>query len=98
MKLGTFTKSPVERKRYAVDYTDWLENTETLSSATFSIAPNADPASLEINEHVIDAAGKLLTIFVNAGVTGVSYIATVQVETSDGQIKEDQIVFVVRNQ
>ena len=30
MRLGSFVKSPVERKRYTIDYSDWLDTGETV--------------------------------------------------------------------
>ena len=81
-----------------MDYTDWLDTGETLLTAEFSVTPGGGDPALEVDGNSIEGAGKLLTIFINYGIVDVTYTVNVQVSTSGGQVKEDQIVFVVRNQ
>ena len=39
MNLGKYYKAPDERKRYSIDYSDWLDTAERLSSVTFQVTP-----------------------------------------------------------
>lgn len=96
MKLGSFTKTPVERKRYSLDYTDWLDTGETLSTSTFTVSPSTGATPLVVDANSFDATSKQLLFFVNYGVDGVTYTVDVLVTTSGGQTKEDQVLFVVR--
>lgn len=96
MKLGKFTKTSVERKRYALDYSDWLDTGETVSSVTFAITPTGT-SSLVVDANSISSAGTLVAFFVNYGVTGTTYTLDIQITTSGGQIKEDQVLFTIKD-
>lgn len=90
--LEKFTKTPSERKRYSIDYVDWLDDTERLTSLTFSVEP---PNELEIDAHAIAPDGKSVVIFANAGEDGVEYTVTITAVTDGGQTKQDQVTFEV---
>lgn len=96
MKLGKFTKTSVERKRYALDYSDWLDTGETVSSVVFAVTP-AGATPLVVDANSISASGTTVVFFVNYGATGTTYTLDVQITTSGGQIKEDQILFAVKD-
>lgn len=96
MKLGTFTKTPVERKRYTLDYTDWLDTGETVTACVFTVTPSGGSA-LQIDAFQINVSGTQVVFFANFGVNGVSYTVDVVITTSGGQTKEDQVVFVVKD-
>lgn len=95
MKLGTFFKTPSERKRYSLDYTDWLDTGETVNSRAFTVTPETGDF-LQIDASSIDATGKQVVFFANYGDDGVSYVVDVIITTSGGQTKEDQITFTVK--
>lgn len=95
MKLARFTKQPSERKRYSIDYSDWLDTGETISAVTFLPSPVAT-GGLEIDASSITPSGTSVVFFANYGVSGTTYTVTVTVTTSGGQIKEDEILFSVR--
>jgi len=96
MKLGKFIKSPVERKRYSIDYSAWLDSGEKVESITFSVSPSTS-SNLVVDAYSIPSAGTSVTFFVNAGLDGRTYTIDVVMHTSGGQIKEDQILFSVRS-
>jgi len=96
LKLGKFTKTPVERKRYALEYADWLDTTETVSSVTFTVTP-IDTVPLVVDASSISSSGTEVVFFINYGTTGTTYTLDIQITTSGGQIKEDQILFVVKD-
>lgn len=97
MKLGTFGKTPAERKRYSLDYTDWLDTGETISTRTFTVTPSTGASPLQIDASSIDASGKQLVFFANFGDNGTTYVVDVLITTSGGQTKEDQINFLVKD-
>ena len=96
MKLANFIKSPSERKRYTIDYSDWLDTSETISSITFTVTPTGTGA-LQIDAYSIANPATSVVFFANYGVAGVNYIVDVKITTSGGQIKEDTIQFTVRS-
>lgn len=92
MKLARFAKQPAERKRYTIDYSDWLDTGETISLVAFTVSPTG----LEIDAYSIAVSGTSVAFFANYGVNGTAYTVTVTITTSGGQIKEDEILFAVR--
>lgn len=97
MKLGQFAKSPVERKRYALDYTDWLDTGEVVNGVTFTVTPTTGTSPLLVDSNSINASGTEVRFFVSSGDNGVNYTVTARVQTSGGQIKEDEILYLVRD-
>lgn len=97
MRLGSFQKTPVERKRYSLDYTDWLDTGETIVDRVFAVTPITGASPLQVDASAIDPTGKLVQFFANYGDDDVTYTVDVQITTSGGQIKEDQILFSVKD-
>ena len=95
MKLARFTKQPSERKRYTIDYSDWLDTGETISTVAFVPSPVAT-GGLEIDAFSIATPATAVVFFANYGVSGTTYTVTVTITTSGGQIKEDEVLFSVR--
>lgn len=95
MSLAKFFKTPAERKRYMLDYSDWLDTSETLSTAIFTVTPT-DATPIEVDAYSISSSGTELVFFVNYGTDAVTYTVDVKITTSGGQTKEDQILFLVR--
>jgi hypothetical protein len=96
MKLAKFVKSPAERKRYSIDYSEWLDTGELVSSIVFTVAPSTGAAPLVIDSYLIGTPATDVDFFANYGVDGVGYTVNVVMTTSGGQIKEDQILFSVK--
>lgn len=98
-RLGRFRLQPNERKRYSIGYDDWLADGETILNAVIVIAPvTVPPLELFASTAYIDPDGKGIFFLVEGGLDGSTYEATVTVTTSDQQIKEDEIVFIVEEQ
>lgn len=96
MNLAKFYKAEAERKRYAIDYTDWLDTGETVSSVSFAVSPSTGTSPLEIDANSISVDGLQVVFFAALGDNGVTYTVTATIQTSGGQVKEDGIVFVVK--
>ena len=100
MKLAKYVKSPDETKRYSIEYSDWLDTGENLGSVMFAISPVTTPALAVQSSQIVEGeTGALsqLRMFVTGGVTDTSYTITVTAETSGGQIKQDTVLFVIRD-
>ena len=96
MKLAKFVKSPAERKRYTIDYSEWLDTGESVQSIAFSVTPTTT-TTLEIDAYQIATPATSVAFFANYGDEGKTYTVDVLMTTSGGQIKEDQILFSVRS-
>ena len=95
MILGKFFKSPDERKRYSIGYSDWLDSGELLSLVTFEVTPvDADP--VVINGITIETGGKSVAFYAEGGIDGKSYKAIATTTTSGGQVKEDTVQYTVK--
>lgn len=96
MKLANFVKTPSERKRYTIDYSDWLDTGETISAVTFAVTPSTTN-TLQIDAYQIANPATSVVFFANFGDAGKQYTVDVKVTTSGGQTKEDTILFTVRS-
>lgn len=93
MRLAKFLKEPGERKRYVLDYSEWLEDSETITGVSFSVTPSG---SLVVDSYSIGSPATDVAFFVSSGTDGVSYTVEAQITTSVGQIREDQITYAVK--
>lgn len=91
--LDTKRKTPAERKRYSIDYADWLDTGETCVSVVFVVTPTGE---LEIDAYEFSEGGDQLVFFANAGEADADYTVNVKVTTSGGQTTEDEVLFEVR--
>lgn len=105
MKIGKYVKAPAERHRYILDYSEWLDTGEKVAGTTFTLTNDRDPdlgppvppdSDIFIDGTLVAADGLSTMFFVNTGVAGVTYTVSALTTTTGSQIKEDQIVFVVK--
>lgn len=91
--LGKYFKTPSERKRYMIDYADWLDTNETVVSMVFVVDPSGE---LDIDAYSIASDGLSIVFFANAGDDQADYVLNAKATTSGGQVKEDEILFEIR--
>jgi len=90
MKLGTAQKQPTERFSYTVNYVDALTEGDNVKNATVV----STPVGLIIdNVGVYDPRVKF---WAEGGTNGTSYKVTVNTETEDGRIFQDEITFKIK--
>lgn len=95
MRLGKFTKTPTEVKRYKIDYSHWLDTGEYVSSVSFSII-SSNTGSLTFSPNDINPTDTSVTFLVLGGTDGETYEVSVTMTTSLSQIKQDVIYYVVK--
>ena len=95
MTLGKYTQTPTERKRYLVDFTEWLDTGETVVGFSSSSTP-ADATPAIIDNFVIAGNGLSVSIYVSGGILGTNYRIDTLATTSGGQVKEGTILFSIR--
>lgn len=91
--LGRFIQTPTERKKYTVNYTDWLAAGESIISFAYSSVP-ASPTPARIDAYSITSP--TVPIYISGGVDGTQYKILITATTSLGQIKNDEVVIVVK--
>lgn len=100
MALGKYTKTPDERKRYTIDYTDWLDEGEAVSTVTYEVTlANGDAATgspVVIDEDSVDGDATGAIFFASEGEDGEQYKVVATMTTSGGQVREDAILFNVK--
>lgn len=95
MKLASFIKAPLERKRYALDYSNWLDGSETvISTVTFVVTPTVN-GGLVVDAYSVSPATKVV-FFVSGGVVNAKYVVLVRITTSAGQVKEDTVEYIIK--
>lgn len=100
-RLAKYTKAPVERKEYSIDYSAWLMAGETVSNVTFTVdaegyvTPEVTP--LVVNSYQINDTADGVSYFAEQGDDGEVYKVLITITTTVGQTREDLVVFVVRD-
>ena len=84
-------------RRYQVDYCEFLQFGEKLTSFTLAIAPQTPVATSTVNagNSFLDVGDTNLYVFVTGGNNGENFTLNVQVKTSYGQTINDTIAFTV---
>ena len=94
MALGKYKLYEGERKRYTISYEEWLEDGEQVFSAEYEVQNETDP-ELVIDANVINDGNVSVTFFVSGGVAGETYEVVITMTTSGGQIRKDEVIYVI---
>lgn len=95
--LGKYFQDPDERKRYTIDYEDWLDQGELISSVTFDVTPSTG-TPVVIDGDAIDPDSLGVVFYASEGTAGVTYKVYVTMTSSNGQIKQDTVQFTIKAQ
>lgn len=99
-RLSKYTQTPDEDKRYAIEYSDWLDTSEYIEDIEFETTPTTSPP-LSVGSTVIaqgdTGVNSLVKFFISGGVDGKNYTLIVTITTSTGQIKQDTVLFQIRD-
>ncbi len=90
MKLATVNKQPAERFSYTVFYGDALTEGDNLETVTAEVSPSGLVVD---NVGVYDPRVK---IWVSGGTHGVAYKVTLTVNTADGRVFQDELIFKIK--
>lgn len=97
MALAKYVKASVDRKRYQIDYSEWLDTGEQVSSVTFTVDANATAPLLVIDGIQILPTGLGVQYYISGGVDGVTYRVLADLDTTVGpQEKRDEIFVTIR--
>ena len=93
--IGRWSKSPDEQRRYGVDYSNWLNAGERLTDVECFVSPRTSPEFTAPGVVITDNAYGVV-FFVNGGVAGTTYKLVIRATTTAGQVKEDTVLYSVR--
>lgn len=96
MPLKKYVQTPGERKRYTINYSEWLDTGEALISVVFT-PPGGGVAPLVVDDVMITPDTLGVQYYVSGGDDGSQYEVLVTATTGTGQIKEDTVLFTVRD-
>lgn len=96
-RIGKYTQTMTERKRYQIDYTNWLDTGEAVTGVVFAVVAND-----VTNPVVVDGVQVLPTTlgvqyYLSGGNDGKTYAISATLTTNMGpQFREDEIIFSVK--
>lgn len=90
--LTTFEKQPADVLDYDIDYSAWLPDNDSVSSVSFSVAPNG----LLVDAAIVLDGGKRVKLWVEGGENGVTYKVDVTATTVLSRVKQDELRFRVK--
>ena len=96
MPLKKYVKAASERKRYSINYSDWLDIGELLTGVTFTIPVNNATTPLVVDDVAVTPDSLGVQYYVSAGAAGEQYEVVATASTSGAQIKVDDLLFTVR--
>ena len=89
--LGTFIKQPAERESYSIDFTDDLDPTDELVSATTVVSPS----DLTLFSSVV--VGNRVKVTVLGGTVPTKYKLTVTATTNEGRVLQDEFIVKIKD-
>ena len=97
MAIAKYVKAAGDRKRYQIDYTDWLDIGESVVSVVFTIVQVTVPP-LVIDTIAVLPTGLGVQYYASGGIDGQTYTVYANLTTSSApaQTKLDDILFTVR--
>ena len=96
MPLTKYVKAEGERKRYSIDYSEWLDTGETLLGVIFTVPDNSMTTPLVVDDVMVEPDATGVQYYVSGGVDGANYEVVATATTSGAQVKEDSILFTIR--
>lgn len=97
MAIAKYVKSASDRKRYQIDYTEWLDTGEQLTSVDFTIEDNVALPVLVVDDIQVLPTGLGVQYYVSGGVDGVTYRVLPNATTTIGpQYKLDEVFVTIR--
>lgn len=92
--LGKYVQTPFEKKERLIDYSDWLQAAELLTVVTFAVTPVGN--SPVVCTSSINSGNTAVDLFLSGGDDGSQYKVIVTATTNRGEIKQDEIVLLVK--
>ena len=93
MALATVTQQPGDVKDYDIDFDQWFPTGDQIVSATVA----SSPVMTEAPSAVIAPSARRVKVWVyDGGTDGLTYTLTLKASTSDGRVKEVELIVKIR--
>ena len=95
--IAKYRKEPTDSKRYQIDYTNWLDTGEQVSSVVFAVSPvTSSPLVISSIQNLPTGLG--VQYYASGGLNGTDYTVTATLTTNavPPQVRSDEIIFSVR--
>lgn len=89
MILGSKLHTAGDTRRWRIDYSRWLANAVDIATATLT----SSSATCTVDDSVV--LGDEVVFFLTGGVQGENVTVSVMMTDTDGNVKNDSIVFTV---
>lgn len=89
MIIGAFVKDPNSTIDFAVDWVEWLNTGDNVSSSSWEVPAGLTVSSSSVTNNVTRA-------FLTGGIAGVDYLVTNRVTTQGARIEDRSILVQVR--
>lgn len=96
MALAKFKKTPNETKRYSIDYIDWLDTGEYLSTVIITATPSVATNPILVDVDLVQQGATAFSFLFSGGDTDITYKLLVRATTSASQVKEDVVAIEVK--
>jgi hypothetical protein len=94
-RIGKYVQAEGERKRYQIDYSDWLDDGEGVQVVTFTISSATTPPLVIDGVQVLPTALGV-QYYISGGLDGTTYEAIATMTTTQTQIREDGVIVAIR--
>jgi hypothetical protein len=88
--LGIMMKEPADQRDYDIDFSRWLPDDDTVTTAVATVDPPydavANPSGVQVTS--IGVTSPIVKVWANGGLDGITYKISVKVSTNGGRIKE----------
>lgn len=92
MFIAKYTKDPNAKLPYTVDFSEYLEGSETIATATVT-----SDVSLDITGTAIVNTGTGVTFWADNGIVPIAYKVVVEIETTTGKKDRRSIIIECQN-
>jgi hypothetical protein len=90
--LAIKIKRPGDSLDYDIDYTDWITDSDTITSVTTAVVESG-----ELSVDSVQISSPVVKVWLSGGVDGTSYHVEVTAVTSGGRVKEECFKIRVRD-
>lgn len=81
-------KDPDAVLDYSVNWAQWLDTDEIITSQSVSVSPVTDTRPMQVDRSELDSTGTIVVAWVSGGETGQRYRLTFQITTDAGRTDE----------
>jgi hypothetical protein len=95
--IAKYVKAEGERKRYQIDYTNWLDTGEAVLSVVFTVNNQSATKLLVLDGVQVLPTSLGVQYYISGGLDTTQYSVTATMTTTTGpQIREDEIIVNVK--